>query len=427
MQTPAGLVAAELARVQREDGPRLLATLARRLGDIDLAEDVVQDAAEAALETWPRTGVPASPLAWLFTTARRKAIDRLRRDAVQARRLAELHVEEDRRGSPTPPAGHIPDDRLELFFACCHPTLRPEEQLALTLRFLGGLDTQEVAAAFLVPVPTMQARLTRAKKRIRETRIPVAVPGPELLPERLPVVLRVIESIYTEGYAATSGQTHVRGELTTEAIRLARLALQLVPGSPDTLGLLALLLLTEARTEARTDTDGLPVPLEEQDRNLWSTPLLKEGLALAEEAAAASGASGRLPGAVVIRAAIAAVHGEATHFDQTDWGQLVALYDLLRTVTPSALVDLNRAVAIGRRDGFAAGLALLDALAEVPELQRHHPFHAARAVTLEMLGRERDATDAWLAARDATGATAERTYAERRITRLGGAARLTED
>ncbi len=410
-------VVEELARLQRDDSPRLLAVLARRFGDLDLAEDVAQDAYEAALATWPRTGIPDSPLAWLLTTARRKALDRLRRDAAQTRRLAELAVEEDRRPGPTP-LSEIPDDRLELFFTCCHPTLRPEEQVALILRFLGGLTTVEVAAAFLVSVPTMQARLTRAKKRIRITRIPVAVPPPDLVAERLPAVLHAIYSIYTEGYATTGAEVHIRTELTGEAIRLARTVRALVPADPEVSGLVALLVLTEARAPARVDGEGLPVSLEDQDRTRWRSDLLAEGIVLAEQAAHQAGESAAL-GPFVIQASIAAVHAEATRFDLTDWAQIAALYDLLDLVAPSPIVRLNRAVAIGRRDGFEAGLRELDRLAATPELARHHPFHAARAVTLEELGRPADAALAWRTAAECTDSPVERAYISKRLREHG--------
>lgn len=409
-------MAEELTRIQREDSSRLLAALVRRFGDIDLAEDVAQDSITAALETWSRSGVPEAPLAWLMTTAKRKAIDRLRRDAVHAQRLAELRIEEELRPTHTAAPDQIPDERLELFFACCHPTLRPDEQVALTLRFLGGLTTVEIAAAFLVPVATMQARLTRAKKRIRVTRIPIAVPDAEHLPERLPVVLQVIYSIFTEGYAATTADAHLRPELTVEAIRLARLVLHLLPGHSEVKGLLSLLLLTEARAPARTDEAGLPVPLADQDRRLWSQPLLKEGLALAQESAREAGSSGG-PGPHVIRAAIAAVHAEATEFGGTDWAQVVALYDLLFAVAPSPVVALNRAIAIGRLDGFQVGLRLLDELGGMPELQRHHPYHAARAVTLEELGRDAEAVAAWEAAADCATNPRELTYVKKRASK----------
>ena len=420
MIDPVEATAEELIRVQREASSRLLAALVRRFGDLALAEDVAQDAMAAALETWPRTGIPASPLAWLLTTARRRAIDIVRRDAMAARRLAELRLEEERRSPAAPVADDgIPDDRLQLLFACCHPTLRQDEQIALTLRYLGGLSTQEVAAAFLVPVTTMQARLTRAKKRITVTRIPIRVPGAAELPDRLPAVLHVIYLIYTEGYAATAADVHVRSELTAEAIRLARITANLLPGESEVDGLLALLLLTEARAPARTDGEGLPIALEDQDRTLWLRPLLEEGIALAQQASGQGGISPAGLGPHVVQAAIAAVHAEAASFDDTDWGQVVVLYDLLRRIVPGPVVELNRAIAVGQLDGFQVGLRLLDRLGDSQEMQRYHPYHAARAVTLEGLERYPEAAAAWRAAGACTASPPEGAYITRRLTRLG--------
>lgn len=402
-----------LSELRREEHSRLLATLTSRFGDLDLAEDAAQDALAAALETWPRTGVPDSPLAWLTTTATRRAIDRLRRERALSERLARLRVEEDRRAS-TPPvrAGtdpdEIPDERLELFFACCHPTLRTEEQVALTLRYLGGLTAVEIAQAFLVPVPTMQQRLVRAKKRMRITRIPVRMPSTDEMPRRLPVVLTVIYLIFSEGYAATDGADHLRSDLTTEAIRLARIVHRLAPDQPDAAGLLALLLLTEARAGARTDDEGLPVPLREQNRARWDHAMSEEGRELAERAAAGG------PGRFTLQAAIAAVHAEAPDVARTDWAQIVMLYGMLLRVSPGPVVRLGRAVAIGRRDGPEVGLSHLDALADDPELERHHPFHEARATTLEELGRPDDARRAWERAYELARNVAERDYLVRR-------------
>lgn len=431
MHDPVLPAADVLALIQAEDRTRLLAALVRRFGDVDLAEDITQEAMAAALETWPRTGIPDSPLAWLMTTARRKAIDVVRRDAVRARRLAELHIEEQRRPAPgdgPPGIDEIPDDRLELLFTCCHPSLRPDEQIALTLRFLGGLTTVEVAAAFLVPVPTMQARLTRAKKRIRDHRIPLAVPGTDQVPQRLSSVLHTIYLVFTEGYAASASDTHIRSELTGEAIRLARIVARLLPGNSEALGLLGLLLLTESRSPARTGPDGLPVALEDQDRTTWNGALREEGIVLAQRAAGTAGHSGAPPGPYAVEAGIAAVHAEAPTFGQTDWPQVVALYDLLSAVRPGPVTALNRAVAIGRRDGMAAGLALLNELAASPELRRHHAYHAARAVTLEELGRAHDAAAAWDTAADVTSSPVERRYAVARRRRIrGGAAGRTAE
>lgn len=413
MTTPGPSASDALAGIRREEHSRLLAALVSRFGDLDLAEDAAQDALTAALESWPRTGVPDTPLAWLMTTATRKAIDRLRREKALTERLARLHVEQDRRPPPSPSASpadpdEIPDDRLELFFACCHPTLRPEEQVALTLRYLAGLSTVDLAQAFLVSVPTMQQRLVRAKKRMRVTRIPVRVPDARELPARLPAVLAVIYLIYSEGYAATEGARHLRAELTSEAIRLARIVYRLLPGAPEVVGLLALMVLTEARAPARIDRDGMPVPLSDQNRSRWDTLLIDEGLVMASEAAAGG------PGPYTVQAAIAAVHAEAPDFDSTDWAQIVVLYDILLTLSPGPVPRVGRAVALGRRDGPAAGLAQLDALASDPALQAYHPFHEARAVTLELLGRAGDARRAWGSAHDLSRNAVERAYLVRR-------------
>lgn len=402
-----------LTALRREDRSRLLAALVSRFGDLDLAEDAAQDALTAALETWPATGVPDKPLAWLMTTATRKAIDRLRRERALTERLGRLHVEQEQRAARAPmvsPADpdEIPDDRLELMFACCHPTLRVEEQVALTLRCLAGLTTVEIARAFLVPVPTMQQRLVRAKKRMRVTRIPVRVPEPDELPARLSAVLTVIYLVFTEGYAATEGTDHLRTDLTREAIRLARIVHRLLPTEQEVTGLLALMVLVEARAPARTGSDGVPVPLPAQDRRRWDRLLLDEGLTLAQEATAGG------PAPYTVQAAIAAVHAEAPDFAFTDWRQIVALYDVLLALTPGPVVRLARAVAIGRRDGPEAGIAHLNELSVDPALSEHHPFHEARAVTLEMLGRPEEARRAWARAHALVRNEAERDYLRRR-------------
>lgn len=402
-----------LLRIRQEERARLLAALVSRFGDLDLAEDAAQDALVAAAESWPRTGVPDRPLAWLMTTATRKAIDRLRRERALTERLARLKVEQDPRRLPAAalsPADpdEIPDDRLELFFACVHPTLRVEEQVVLCLRHLAGLTTVEIAHAFLVPVATMQQRLVRAKKRMRVTRIPVRVPEASEIPRRLPAVLAVIYLIFTEGYAATGGTAHIRSDLTAEAIRLARIIHRLLPGVGEVTGLLALMLLTQARAPARAGPGGTPVPLGEQDRASWDPLLLDEGLALARESASGG------PGPYAVQAAIAAVHAEAATFDSTDWAQIAVLYDALARIAPGPTVRLGRAVARGRRDGPAVGLAELEALSADPALRRHHPFHEARAVTLEMLGRSEEAREAWSRAHELALNDAERAYLRKR-------------
>ena len=305
--------------------------------------------------------------------------------------------------SPADP-DEIPDDRLELFFACCHPTLKVEEQVALTLRCLAGLSTAEVAQAFLVPVPTMQQRLVRAKKRMRVTRIPVQVPGSAELPDRLSAVLTVIYLVFSEGYAATEGASHLRTDLTQEAIRLARIVHRLLPTQSEVTGLLGLMLLIQARAPARLDGDGLPVPLPEQDRRMWDRRLVEEGLVLAQKAAAGG------PAPYSVQAAVAAVHAEAPDFGSTDWRQIVALYDVLMVLAPGPVVRMARAVALGRRDGPEVGIRQLDLLSSDPTLAEHHPFHEARAVTLEMLGRPDEARQAWARAHALSRNDAERDY-----------------
>ncbi|MGW2895087.1 RNA polymerase sigma factor [Streptomyces sp. NPDC001212] len=402
--------------VFREDRSRLLALLAARFGDLDLAEETASDAIEAALERWPVDGVPDKPLAWLLTTARRKAIDRIRRDRAYAERLAVLQVESDRAAAVVPAEpgfDDIPDERLQLFFTCCHPALSPEAQTALTLRFLAGLTTPEVARAFLVPTATMAQRIVRAKRKIRSARIPFRVPGPAELPARLPSVLRVVYLVFTEGYAASSGDDLVRPDLAEEAIRLARILHRLLPGEREVTGLLALLLLTDARRAARTDAAGGQVLLEDQDRALWDAGLIDEGRRLVVPALTGPGV-----GAYAVQAAIAALHDEATGFETTDWPQIVALYDVLLQIEPFPLVALNRAVAVAMRDGPEAGLALLDALTEAEELRGYHLLPAARADLLRRLGRTTEAAAAYRAALDLVGNEPERAMLARRLAEL---------
>lgn len=402
--------------VFREDRGRLLALLAARFGDLDLAEECASDAVEAALRHWPVDGVPDKPLAWLLTTARRKAVDRVRRDRVLARRLALLRVDADRAATVPPDEpgfDDIPDERLRLFFTCCHPALSPEARTALTLRFLAGLTTPEVARAFLLPEPTTAQRIVRAKRKIRSAGIPFRVPGPDELPERLPSVLRVVYLVFTEGYAASSGDDLLRPDLADEAVRLARLLHRLLPREREVSGLLALLLLTDARRAARTDPSGAQVLLEDQDRTRWDADLITEGQRLVEAALTGPGA-----GPYGIQAAIAALHDEAPDFAATDWPQIVALYDVLLRGEPSPLVALNRAVAVGMRDGPEAGLALLDALAGAPELRGYHLYPAARADLLRRLGRGAEAADAYRAAIALTRNGPERATFARRLAEL---------
>ncbi len=321
--------------VFREEWGRLLAALVARFGDLDMAEEVAQEAVEAALTRWPLDGVPEVPLAWLLTTARRKAVDRIRRDRTQAQRLALLAAEADRAGSVAAPgaAGELPDERLTLFFTCCHPALPLEAQVALTLRFLAGMTTPEVAAAFLVPVPTMQQRIVRAKRKIAQARIPFRMPNSDQLRTRLAAVLLVVYLVFNEGYASSAGEQLVRAELSDEAIRLARILHRLLPQEYEVTGLLALMLLTDDRRDARADPDGFPVSLEDQDRRRWDANKIAEGRELVTEAFTA-----QPPGPYAVQAAIAARHDEAPAVATTDWAQVVALYDVRLSLIPSPVV-----------------------------------------------------------------------------------------
>lgn len=404
-----------VASVFREEHGRLLASLVRRFGDLDLAEEVTSDAIEAALVHWPVDGVPARPGAWLLTTARRKAVDRLRRDQAYAARLAVLQVEADRAGH-APPAdvdGGLPDERLQLFFTCAHPALGAEDRSALTLRCLAGLTTPEVARAFLVPPTTMAQRIVRAKKKIREARIPFRVPGADELPERLPGVLQVLYSIFTEGYAACSGPQLQRIALAEEAIRLARILHRLLPAERETAGLLALMLLIHARREARTGPDGEIVLLDEQDRGRWDAAMIEEGTRLVVTAL-----EGGPPGPYGVQAAIAALHDEADSVAATDWPQIVALYDVLQALAPSPVVAVNRAAAVAMRDGPEAGLALLDELADEPRLRAYHPYATARADLLHRLGRHAEAAEAYREALGLAGTEPERAHVRRRLDEI---------
>ncbi|QZY51476.1 RNA polymerase sigma factor [Leucobacter tenebrionis] len=413
-----------LAAIDRDARSRITATIARWFGDLDLAEDVTQDALAQALRSWSHTGVPASPEAWLKTTAKRKALDTVRRESVLAQKLARLRIEEDRsparegfadpaeaasEQSPSP----IPDDRLELFFACAHPVLGPADRIALTLRFLAGLTTAEVAHALLLPVTTVQQRIVRAKKRIRTLGVPFKVPARSELPARLAEVERVIYLLYAEGFARSNGSDHVRDDLTAEAIRLARVLHGLMPGEPEVTGLLSLLLLTEARRPARLDDGGRPVPLAQQDRGRWDRSRVEEGIDLAETAARAGRA-----GPYAIQAAIAAVHAEAADFAATDWAQIAVLYEMLERCQPGPIVRLGRAVALGRARGFATGLAALESLAEDPVLASFRPFHIARAVTLEEAGDRVGAAAAYRRALELPGNDAERDYLDSALAGL---------
>ena len=413
-----------IEKVFREEQGRAVAGLIRVLGDFDLAEEAVQDAFVVAIERWPRFGVPDNPGGWIVTTARNKAIDRLRRN----RRLVEkegllrglAELDDAARGSMSASdiaAGEsgIADDRLRLIFTCCHPALSPEARVALTLRTLGGLTTPEIARAFLVPEPTLAQRLVRAQKKIRDAGIPYRVPPAHLLPERLASVLAVLYLVFNEGYAATSDESLIRRELCEEAIRLTRLMLELMPDEPEVAGLLALMLLHDARRDARLDAAGDLVLLEDQDRGRWDRVRIVEGERVLESALR----RGR-SGPYQVQAAIAALHCTAPVAAATDWPQICALYDVLLGMVPSAVVELNRAVAIAMRDGPADGLAILDGMAAEGDLARYHLFHAARADLLRRLSRRSEAADAYRRALALVSNPTERRFLERRLVEVGG-------
>jgi len=408
-------------RVWREESGRILATLIRVLGDWDLAEEALQDALAAALERWPGGGVPDNPAAWLTTAARRKAVDRIRRSAARARREDDLAAPVGDSEDPLSPLegnwdSSLQDDRLRLVFTCCHPALAPEARVALTLRTLCGLGTEEIASAFLVPVPTLQQRLVRAKAKIRDAKVPYRVPDDAELPERLPAVLAVIYLVFNEGYSATVGEALLRRELCLEAIRLARLLVTLLPAERELRGLLALLLLQDARRDARCDEAGELVLLPEQDRSLWDDEQAAEGRRLIETALR----EGR-PGLYLLQAAIAAVHSEARTAADTDWEQVVALYDLLLAQLPSPVVALNRAVAIAEAHGAAAGLALVEELAAGGTLDDYPYLHASRAELLRRLGRGREAAVSYERALDLSSNEAEQRFLQGRIDGILGA------
>jgi RNA polymerase sigma-70 factor (ECF subfamily) len=381
------------------------------LGDVDRAEDAVQDALAAAVRTWPRDGVPDNPGAWLLTTARHRAIDALRRErSLAARQEALLRLAAlDQPGADVAyEAGSgIPDDRLALLFTCCHPALAMEARVALTLRLLGGLTTEEVARLFLVPLPTMAARVTRAKKKIKVAGIPFRVPDDEELPERLNGVLAVLYLVFTEGYAAVP----VRAGLCEEAVRLARVLVGLMPDEPEAAGLLALMLLSYGRSAARVSAGGGLVLLRDQDRSLWDAALLAEGAGLVEQALR----RGR-PGTYQVQAAIAAVHAAAPAYADTDWAQVAALYETLRAIDPSPVVALNAAVAVAECGDVVAALAQVDAL----ELASYHLFHATRADLLARLGRDADARDAYARALDLATEEADRRFLAERVAAYAG-------
>lgn len=405
--------ASTAAAVFREEHGRLLAALVHRFKDLDLAEEVASEAMEIALRRWPVDGVPPQPGAWLMTTARRRAVDRLRRERRYALRLAELQVEAER-AAPAAAVyteGELPDERLQLFFTCMHPALHPDDRVALTLRCLAGLDTVAVARAFMVPTATMAKRITRAKAKIRDARIPFRVPSPDELPRRVPGVLQVLYSIFTEGYVASSGPELQRVDLADEAVRLTRILRRLLPGEPEITGLLGLMLLVHARRAARTDAGGALVLLEDQDRSQWDRDMIAEGTALTE-AALTSGP----PGPYGVQSAIAALHDEAADVDSTDWPQIVALYEVLSRLQPSAVVSLNRAVAVAMRDGPQAGLDLLDELEE--QLRDYQPYSTARGDLLRRMGRLDEAAAAFRHALRLAGTAPERDHLRARIAEV---------
>ena len=410
-----GDVRERIDKIYRSDSRRVLATLIRLLGDFDLAEEATQDAFAAAVDRWPADGIPANPRTWLVSTGRFKAIDRLRRRATFDNRLAPVLRRVDTVvEQPEVDETQVEDDRLRLIFTCCHPALGHDSRIALTLREVCGLTTEEIAHAYLTPAPTIAQRIVRAKAKIRDASIPYQVPTLADLPERLHTVLHVIYLVFNEGYSASSGTTLVRHDLSSEAITLGRLLVELLP-EPESLGLLALMLLHDARRLARVSPEGELVLLDDQDRSLWNRPQITEGCKLVERALT----SGPI-GPYSLQAAIAAVHGEALTAGETDWPQIVGLYDLLMFLEPTPIVELNRAVAVAMRDGAAKGLEQIDTIIRRGQLPEYHLAHAARADLLRRLGRTGEAIESYERALDLNTQEPERRFLSRRIAELRG-------
>ncbi|HEX2232152.1 MAG TPA: RNA polymerase sigma factor [Thermoleophilaceae bacterium] len=403
-------------RLFRRESGRAVATLIRVLGDFDLAEEAVQEAFVMALRRWPEQGVPDRPAAWITTVARRKAIDRLRRERRLTEKRADLAAlaRDEDEGDEVQPTT-IPDDRLRLIFTCCHPALSPEARVALTLRTLGGLQTPQIARAFVTSEQAMQQRLVRAKRKIRDARIPYAVPADHDLPERLRSVLSALYLIFNEGYLASSGEL-VQGELCQEAIRLARVLVELMPDEPEARGLLALMLLQHSRRDARTGPDGELVLLPDQDRSLWNADEIAEGLSLTRQARREQPS-----GPYALQAAIAAEHARAAAAEDTDWEWIAALYDRLVAVRPSPVIELNRAVAVAMAEGPAAGLDFVERLMAEGSLERYHLLHSTRADLLARLGRQAEARSAYRAALELTANPVERSFLARRLDEISAA------
>jgi RNA polymerase sigma-70 factor (ECF subfamily) len=406
-------VHAVVERTFREESGRVIAGLIAAVGDFDLAEDAVQEAFAVALRRWEREGVPNNPAAWITTTARRKALDRLRRETMARRHAPAIealaHLVDDE-SDEEEAESMIQDERLKLIFTCCHPALAMDARVALTLRMLGGLSTPEIATAFLVPLPAMSQRLVRAKRKIRDAGIPYRIPSDDVLDERVGSVLAVIYLIFNEGYSASEGEELVRRELSSEAIRLGRMVAALAPGTPEALGLLALMLLHDSRRSARVGPGGDLIVLEEQDRGRWNREAIDEGLALLDRALEM-----RSAGPYQVQAAIAALHAQAAAADQTDWPQIVALYDELCRRAGTPIIELNRAVAVAMAHGLELGLELLDDIERRGELKGYRYFHAARADLLRRLGRHDAAARSYMAALELAGNRAERAFLARRL------------